>query len=65
MAVPGHVNSDLPEGKSIDKLSEREFSEVRGEHVGHGPLEDGLVSIVKNISYSAFIDAIRSGRGDP
>lgn len=65
MAVSGHVNSDLPEGKSIDKLSESEFSEVRGEHVGHGPLEDGLMPIVKNIGYSAVINAVRSGRGDP
>lgn len=65
MAVPGHVTSDLPEGKSIDKLSESEFRKVRGEHVGHGPLENGLMPIVKNIGYSVFINAGRSGRGDP
>lgn len=65
MAVPGHVNSDLKEGKSINKLSESEFSEVRGEHVGHGPLKDGLMPLVKNISYSAFVNAARSGRDDP
>lgn len=64
MSVPGRVNSDVPEGKSIEKLSESEFSEVRGEHVGHGPLEDGLMSTVKNISYNAFINPVRSGRGD-
>lgn len=65
MAVPGHVNSDLKEGESINKLSESEFSEVRGEHIGHGPLKDGLMPLVKNISYSAVINAARSGRGDP
>lgn len=65
MDVPGHVNSDLSEGKSIEKLSVSEFSEVRGEHVGHGPLEDGLMYIIKNIGYSALVNAVRSGRGDP
>lgn len=65
MAVLGQVNSDLKEGKSIDKLSESKFSEVSGEHVSHSPLEDNLMPLVKNISYNAFINAVRSGRGDP